>query len=207
MNKTTLTVAVLVAVGIMLGAAGFVAGMDMPIMDGQMLAGPGSSPAPGAEENPKLIDEIMNAVADEGGQTTRAEVAAAIGQAKAMGADLDSTTVKTSADFDKNEMACCGIHECQWHCWVWVCPPIHETHAALLWNECTNSDLDLYICNSGGYAVSNAAHTLTEEVAVTGCGVNYIWVHGTKVAPYSSYQPYMLAVDCELPKMCRKPCN
>jgi hypothetical protein len=101
-----------------------------------------------------------------------------------------------------NEMGCCCIHECEWHLWCWVCPPIYETHAALIWDECSKSNLDLYICNNGGYAVSNADHTLTEEVAITGCGVNYIWVHGTKVAPYSSYQPYVLAVDCELPNIC-----
>ena len=196
MNKNVMLVLVaLVTVGIML-ASGVVA----------QLNGPGNPATPGDEENSELIDEIMDAVVDQGGQTTRAEVAAAIMQAEAMGADLDSTTVMTSADMGDNEMGCCCIHECQWHLWTWVCPPVYETHAALLWNECTKSDLDLYICNGGGYAVSNAANTLTEEVAITGCGVNYIWVHGTKVAPYSSYQPYVLAVDCELPKMCPGEC-
>jgi len=191
-KRTTLAIAALVTVGIMLGAAGVIA----------QLTGPGIPAVQGAEKNAELIDKIVGAVGEQGGQTSRAEVAAALMQAEAMGADLDSTTVKTSADMDENEMACCGIHECEWHLWCWVCPPVYETHAALLWNECTKSDLDLYICNGGGYAVSNAAHTLTEEVAITGCSVNYIWVHGTKVAPYSSYQPYVLAVDCELPKMC-----
>ena len=196
MNKNVMVAMVaLVTVGIML-ASGVVA----------QLTPPGAPPVPGDEENAELIDEIMDAVVDQGGQTTRAEVAAAIMQAEAMGADLDSTTVMTSADMGDNEMGCCCIHECQWHLWTWVCPPVYETHAALLWNECTKSDLDLYICNGGGYAVSNAANTLTEEVAITGCGVNYIWVHGTKVAPYSSYQPYVLAVDCELPKMCPGAC-
>jgi len=190
MNKKVIwAIVALVAVGIMLGATGVVA----------QLTGPGIPPVAGDEENAELIDEIMEAVADQGGQTTRAEVAAALMQAEAMGANLDSTAVKTSADMDDSEMGCCCIGECDWHMWCWVCPPVYETHAAILWNECSNSDLDLYICNAGGYAVSNADHTLTEEVAVTGCGVNYIWVHAPKA---DGYQHYVLAVDCELPKIC-----
>lgn len=191
MNKKAIwAIVALVAVGIMLGATGVVA----------QLTGPGVPPVAGDEENAEMIDEIMEAVVEQGGQTTRAEVAAALMQAEAMGANLDSTAVKTSADMGDSEMGCCGIGECEWHLWCWVCPPVYETHAALLWNECSNSDLDLYICNAGGYAVSNADHTLTEEVAITGCGVNYIWVHALKAD--CGYQQYVLAVDCELPKIC-----
>lgn len=196
MNKNVmLAMVALVAVGIMLGATGVVAQLTGPGVPGV----PGVPPV-GDEENAELIDEIMEEVASQGGQTTRAEVAAALMQAEAMGAVLDSTTVKTSADMSDNEMGCCCIQTCEWHLWTWVCPPVYETHAALLWNECSNSDLDLYICNGGGYAVSNADHTLTEEVAITGCGVNYIWVHAPKAD--CGYQPYVLAVDCELPKIC-----
>jgi len=191
MNKNVmLAMVALVTVGIML-ASGV----------GAELIGPGMPPAPPADaENAELIDEVMDEVAAQGGQTTRAEVAAALMQAEAMGADVDGAAVKTSADMSDSDMGCCGIGQCEWHMWVWVCPPVYETHAALLWNECSNSDLDLYICNGGGYAVSNADHTLTEEVAVTGCGVNYIWVHALKAE--GGYQPYVLAVDCELPKIC-----
>ncbi|MEA1894765.1 MAG: hypothetical protein U9N36_06125 [Euryarchaeota archaeon] len=190
MNKNViLAMVALVTVGIML-ASGV----------GAQLIGPGVPPATGDEENAEMIDEILAEVAAQGGQTTRAEVAAALMQAEAMGADVDGAAVKTSADMGDNEMASCCIGQCDWHMWIWVCPPVYETHAALLWNECSNSDLDLYICNAGGYAVSNADHTLTEEVAVTGCGVNYIWVHALKAD--CGYQPYVLAVDCELPKIC-----
>lgn len=193
MNKNVmLAMMALVTVGIML-ASGV----------GAELIGPGMPPAPPAdEETEALIDEIMDEVADQGGVTTRAEVAAALMQAEAMGADIDSTTLMTSADMGDNELGLWEIHECEWQLWCWICPPVYETHAALIWDECSDSDLDLYICNGGGYAVSNADHTLTEEVAITGCSVNYIWVYGVKVSPYSSYQPYVLAVDCELPKMC-----
>ncbi|NOQ33806.1 MAG: hypothetical protein GQ567_06415 [Methanosarcinales archaeon] len=190
-KKAMLAMVALVTVSIML-ASGAVAQLIGPGMPGPDM--------PGDEENAELIDEIMEGVADQGGITTRAEVAAALMQAEAMGADLDGTTVKTSADMSENDMGCCGIGQCDWHMWIWVCPPVYETHAALLWNECSDSDLDLYICNAGGYAVSNADHTLTEEVAVTGCGVNYIWVHAPKAD--CGYQPYVLAVDCELPKIC-----
>jgi len=189
MNKKAIwAIVALVAVGIMLGATGVVA----------QLTGPGVPPVAGGGENAELIDEIMEEVARQRGQTTRAEVAAALMQAKAMGADLDSTTVKTSADMGDNELGFCEIRECEWHLWTWVCPPVYEIHAALIWDECSKSNLDLYICNGGGYAVSNADRTLTEGVAITGRGVNFIWVHGTKVSPYSEYQPYVLAVDCEL---------
>jgi hypothetical protein len=195
-KNVMLAMVALVTVSIML-ASGAVAQLMGPGMPGPDM--------PGDEENAELIDEVMDAVAAQGGQTTRGEVAAALMQAEAMGAALDGTTVKTSADMDENEMACCGIHECEWHLWCWMCPPVCETHAALLWNECSDSDLDLYICNGGGYAVSNADHTLTEEVAITGCGVNYIWVHAPKVDDYC--QHYALAVDCEMPKVCYSSCE
>ena len=200
MNKrTTLTIAVLVTVGIMLSAAGI---MAMAPQQGTGPAGPGADPAIAG-----LTDEIAAEVAAQGGNADKLAIAAMLMQAQAMGADLTSTDLKTQDDITSNEMACWGLHECSWDLWVSICPPVYETHAAIMWDECTKSDLDLYICGGGGgYAVSNAAHTLTEEVAISGCSLTFIWVHAAQVTPYSTYQDYKIAIDYELPKICPSDC-
>ena len=198
MNKRAiLAMTATMAVCIMLGATGIAANLFPP----------GSDPEPGGDYD-ELIDQIVAEIEAQGGAADRAEIAAMLTGAAAMGADLGSTTIRTQEDIAANEQGEWCIHECSWDLWVWCCPPVYETHAAIMWDECTKSDLDLYISSGcGGYAVSNADHTLTEEVAVSGGGVNYIWVHAAKVRPYSSYQHYKIAVDCELPKICVDPCD
>ena len=196
MNKrTTLTIAVLVTVGIMLSAAGI-----MALAPSQPGDGPGAVVDPAIEE---LAEEILAEVAAQGGITDKAAVINMLMEAEGMGADLSSTDLKTQDDIASNDMACWGIHECSWDLWVSICPPIYETHAAIMWDECTKSDLDLYMCGcGGGYAVSNADHTLTEDVAITGCCLTFVWVHAAQVTPYSTYQEYKIAIDYELPKYC-----
>lgn len=190
MNKRAiLAMAAMTAVCIMLGATGIVA-----------LVGPGD-PNP-VDEYDELIDQIVAEIEAQGGVADRAEIAAMLMSAGAMGADLDSTTIRTQEDIAASEQGEYCIHECSWDLWIGCCPPVYETHVAIMWDECSKSDLDLYVSSGCGYAVSNADHTLTEEVAVSGGGVNYIWVHAAKVKPYSSYEHYKIAVDCELPKLC-----
>ena len=194
MNKrTTLTMAALVTVGIMLSAAGIMALAPQP---GN---GPGVVVDPEIEE---LADEIVAEVEAQGGHTDKLAVIAMLVQAQAMGADLGSTDLKTQDEIEANDMAYWGIHEGVWDLWITIAPPVYETHAAILWGECSDSDLDLYMCGlGGGYAVSNADHTLTEEAAISSSLV-FTWVHAKKVSPYSSYQPYCIGIDTELPKLC-----
>ncbi len=200
MNKrTTLTIAALVTVSIMLSAAGI-----MALAPSQPGNGPGVVVDPEIEE---LADEIVAEVAAQGGHTDKAAVITMLLQAQGVGADMSSTDLKTQDDIASNEMGCWGLHECSWDLWVSVCPPVYETHAAIMWDECTKSDLDLYMCGGGGgYAVSNAAHTLTEEAAISGCSLTFIWVHAAQVTPYSTYQEYKIAIDYELPKICPDDC-
>ena len=192
MNKKAIwAIVALVAVGIMLGATGVVA----------QLTPPGGDPGAG-DEYDELIDQIVEEIEAQGGVADRAEITAALMGATAVGADVGTATLRTQAEIAANEQGEWEIHECHWDIWVWITPPVYETHVAIMWDECTNSDLDLYVSSGCGYAVSNADHTLTEEVAVSGGGVQYIWVHAAKVRPYSEYQHYKIAVDNERPKLC-----
>lgn len=199
MNKrTTLTIAVLATVGIMLGAAGIMALAPQPE------DGPGVVVDPAIEE---LADEVVAEIEAQGEHTDKAAVTTMLMQAQGMGADLNSTNLKTQDDIALNKMDCWGIHEGSWDLWVSVCPPVYETHAAIMWDECTKSDLDLYMCGcGGGYTVSNADHTLTEEAAITGCGLTFIWVHAVQVTPYSTYQDYEIVIDYAQPKYSPNDC-
>ena len=175
-KKAIMAIAVLMTVGIMLGATGVgawpnettadesdeaqLAAEIAAYMQAETMMADGMTAADVAD--PAEIDEILAGMVEDG-------------------IDLECVSVMGCITPGKIVVDC--ITECETHCYIVRCNPCvyREVHAAIMWGECSDSNLDLCMRNCRGIAKSNADRTLTEEATIPNdcCGWTYINVHGT----------------------------